>query len=441
MSSSNRQDVLAKEPIDMGENFGLEFFEDLNITVEEIPIDKDEEYKQYALSIYERIRNIQSPTVTSVVQEALVAQSNASTIPYVSVPLIEPEQEFTFSHGEIEGTEIISVQGVELLIPIPTHEATNAWRGRLHTYAEILNEQARNLAPCHKTIITDFQKAEDEDSFPLSSTRLRSSIRNLVISTMLKEVYLKRALHEYSQRCSQIKTQPDPADDGLWITREKPDRKVLSKPVMVQPLQRKMKFDSKTTLLLIQMQFSQAPDVRAQAKLDLNAKLDAERIRDVLKQPEVVLAIALAEARLTALEVLATIFPRHKDKGEHTCLSCMVAIQLQTPTIYHRRCKTVEWLTKYQPFKYDATEGAIVPISRAYISSEHRYRMCQLLELHAQLNGDIVIKNGSETTIWSRNQDGTLRRQNLATYREEDQIGTTAWRRKHGFTTKHGAVK
>lgn len=383
------------------------------------------------------------PSITTVVNEALVAQQKASTIQYVPIPIIEPEKEFTFSHCEVRGTEIVQVQGVELLIPIPTAEYTAAWNTKLQTYAEALNEQARNLAHCNKRILADFVRAEDTNSFTSHghSTRAQSNTRELVISVMLKEVYLKRALSEYSERCKQLKTQPDPADDGIWITGGNADRRVLSTPAMVQPLQRKMKFDSRTTLLLIQMQFSQAPDVRAQAKLDLNAKLDAERVKDVLRQPEVVLAIAIAEAKLTALEVLATLFPRQKEKGEHTCLSCMVAIQLQTLTIYHKKCQSVEWLTKYQPFKYDSIEGAIVPISRAYISPEHRYRMCQLLELHAQLNGDIIIKNGSETTIWTRNEDGTLRKSNLATYREEDQIGSFAWRKKHGYTTKHGAVK
>lgn len=58
MASTSRQENTDK-PINLGHNFGLEFFEDPNITVEPIPVDDDEEYKRYALTIYERIRSIE----------------------------------------------------------------------------------------------------------------------------------------------------------------------------------------------------------------------------------------------------------------------------------------------------------------------------------------------------------------------------------------------
>lgn len=200
------------------------------------------------------------------------------------------------------------------------------------------------------------------------------------------------------------------------------------------------KFDARTTLLVAQMQFSSKPEVRANAKLDLNSKLDNQRMNDIMCAPGDILAIAIAEARLTALETLSAIFPKLPGSNGHICLDCDTTVQLHT-TFYHKECATVLWLTKYQPLKYNQAEGAIIPIKRAYVSPTDRMRMCQLLELHAQLNGDIIVKNGTETTIWKRNADGTLRKTNLQTVREEDQIGSYAWRRKHGFTTSHGAVK
>jgi len=46
----------------------------------------------------------------------------------------------------------------------------------------------------------------------------------------------------------------------------------------------------------------------------------------------------------------------------------------------------------------------------------------------------IVVKTDQGTTVWQRKEDGTLYKVNIITRREEDIIGTHAWKVKHGFS-------
>jgi len=426
-----------------GADLLMDLYDSPDIQIQRIEADDEEQYRSYALSIYERIKSIKTGTNSAAVQESLIANQQACEIQYITVPVHEPTLEFNFQDHQIKMVDAVEVEDMSILIPVPKPEFVTEWTKQMDTYEKALEQQAEELYHACPAIITGFAKADQiPESLPAPAglTRALQKTRNHLMTIIMKEVYLKRALQTYSESCANLMVQQDPSTNGIWINRGAVNPKTLSLPVVVAPVQKKLKFDARTTLLLAQMQFSSKPEVRATAKLDLNAKLDNQRMNDLVQAPGDVLAIAVAEARLTALEVLAVVFPRLPGNSEHMCLHCNTAVQIKT-TFYHKSCTTVEWLTKYQPFKYNKAEGAIIPIKRAYISPTDRMRMCQLLELHAQLNGDIVVKNGSETTIWKRNPDGTLRKTNLQTIRDEDQIGSYAWRRKHGFTTRHGAVK
>lgn len=426
------------------EQFMLSFFDRPDIQVQEIHVDEDEEYRSYALSIYERVKNIKTGTNSAAVQEALAANAEACRLQYVRVPLQEPIMDFKFENSEVQELETVEVEDLNIIVPIPKSEHTRKWLEQMEAYEKTLDAQASELAHTFPNITKDFNKATRlPESHPAHMRLSRNvvHIRNMLMTLIIKEVYLKRALKSYGEQCTKLSVQPEPSTNGIWINRGKENRRLLSLPVIIAPIQKRLKFDAKTTLMLIQMQFSSRSEVRATAKLDLNARLEENRMQEIIQTPDAVLAIAIAEARLTPIEIISIIFPKQHGTNEHHCLSCNVAVETTAMTFYHSECKTVDWLTKYQPFKYNRKEGAIVPIERAYISPTHRLRMCQLLELHAQLNGDIIVKNGSETTIWKRNEDGTLRKVNLQTIREEDRVGTYAWRKKHGFTTAHGAVK
>lgn len=426
------------------DQFMLTFFDQPDLQVQAIQVDEEAEYRSYALSLYERVKSIKTGTNGAAIQETLTANELAGRLQYISIPLREPIMDFDFRQNEVKDLETVEVEDMNIVVPIPKAEHARKWLEQMEEYEKALDAHASELEHAFPTIATDFNRATRLPERHPASMRLSRDVlqtRNMLLTLLIKEIILKRNLKLYGDQCAKLLVQPDPSTDGIWINRGKEDPRSLMLPIVVVPVQRKLKFDARTTLLLIQMQFSAKPDVRATAKLDLNARLEQGRMNDVIASPDAILAIAIAEARLTPLEILSVMFPKPQNAQQHQCLSCNTTVHVSTTTFYHTKCITVEWLIKYQPFKYNEREGAIVPIKRAYVSPTHRMRMCQLLELHAQLNGDIIVKNGSETTIWKRNDDGTLRKVNLQSIREEDQVGSYAWRRKHGFTTAHGAVK
>jgi hypothetical protein len=178
--------------------------------------------------------------------------------------------------------------------------------------------------------------------------------------------------------------------------------------------------------------FSKRPDVRASAKLDLNAKLEYHKFQQVQQQGADVLAIVVSEARLTASEVLAILFPKQRDK-EAVCVRCETAVNVQS-TIYHRKCDVITWLTKYQPFTYEEVEQTLISVKRAYVSPDTRWRVSTILTLYHKLHNDIVIKTDREVVVWQRDGEGGLHKKPIRTMRDDEVVGTHAWKVKHGFS-------
>jgi inhibitor of KinA sporulation pathway (predicted exonuclease) len=103
-----------------------------------------------------------------------------------------------------------------------------------------------------------------------------------------------------AEKFACLEMQTDPTSDGAWITSGEMDRGELRKnPSVITPLKRRFKFDSRTPNLLRQMTFSKRQNVRGSAKLDLNPKLDFKHMQEIMSNSEDMLAIAVAEARLT----------------------------------------------------------------------------------------------------------------------------------------------
>lgn len=78
----------------------------------------DDVYRSYALSIYERVKGIHQQTSSSAVQEALVANTQAGCIQYITVPLHEPKMDFDFRDDQVRDWEPLQVEDMSILIPI-----------------------------------------------------------------------------------------------------------------------------------------------------------------------------------------------------------------------------------------------------------------------------------------------------------------------------------
>lgn len=407
-------------------DFFREFSGDEELQNDPISIKQGVVHQTYALSVYEMMKN-QNPSTSAAIKEA---QARMFT------PIRQPKLHFFIDMEEIKLFEKVDFDGDALVVPIPHHDYLQTWNKNIRAYEEALNEQAAELSQFRRARMAQFYSAtKAHEEFPPDQQISPGTIstRNAMLTVILKEKCLKQELEELAENCNKVEIQPDPCNGGIWITRQKESVASFRTPVMSVPSARKLNFDAITTQFLVQIQFSVCPQLRAQAKLNLNSKIDADKMIEVFNNPDALLAIAVAEARLTPLEVMSVIFPKHKG-SDAFCLRCLVPVSILDP-IYHRRCKTVKWLVKYQPFKYDDSTQRIVPISRAYLTPEHRYRLCSLLELHAQLNGDIVIKSGAETKTLIRYEDGKLRlKSGLPVIEAEEQVGTLAWRKKFGFT-------
>lgn len=195
------------------------------------------------------------------------------------------------------------------------------------------------------------------------------------------------------------------------------------------------RLNSTQTEHLVKLAFSSDPGVTAGARLDLNAKLDRRLFSKINEDVGTALDVAFSEALLSQSEILYTVFPQAGRSDQHLCLACNTEVALDA-TVYHRRCATIEWLTKHARFKYDLTTGLLEPKELIYISPDARARLIKILRYHAQLSVDIVHKTADKTIYWSRQEDDSLRATNVRTSPREDIPGTHQWMIAHGYQVK-----
>jgi hypothetical protein len=175
-------------------------------------------------------------------------------------------------------------------------------------------------------------------------------------------------------------------------------------------------------------------EVRAKAKLNLSARLEASIHREVIRNPALILSIVLAEACLSSEEVLGMLFQKDKTGEHRVCVHCKTCITISQLT-YHPKCPVVQWLIQRSHYTYDNQEKALCHRRKTWISPLQRSRLVELLRIHAALKCDIVFKTEVETVIWKRQENGTLRRVNVSNTKPEDIVGSYQWRKKHGISS------
>lgn len=414
------------------------FFDMPQLVIEAIPVDEQAVYEKHALSIYERVKALKDPTPTSVTSEAITAGIHANRVQFLTLPITERTLTVPdiIQPAEISRMESVTVCNNTYHVPIPHANLAQKWNDRVLPYRDEVLEQIGKVSEFDKSVqarITEIDAFVNVTQIIHRSQVVKDNF-SIMLTTILYEKLLKEKIRQFSEQCQAITVTHDYINHGLWMTDGEQTVKPTIVPRAVIPLQRRFRFDSRSTRLLVTLAFSKNNAERASAKLDLGSKINQEILGEVFSRPAQTLAIVLSEAQIVGAEAAAIIYPTKQNSTETICLCCNVAVNITGMVIHHQKCETVEWLCTYQPYKYCSDDRCLVPIRKALISPDNRRKISELLSLHHKLNNDIVIRTSGETTIWKRNENGTLTKQALRTVRPDEQVGTHAWKVRHGFS-------
>lgn len=180
------------------EHFMLTFFDRPDIQVQAVNVDKEEEYRSYALSLYERVKSIKTGTNSAAIQETLTANEQACRLQYISIPLQEPLMDFNFREKEVRDLETVEIEDMNIIVPIPKAEYSRKWLEQMEEYEKALDAHASELEHAFPNIIAEFNKATrlpERYPAPMRLSRDVIHIRNTLLTLIIKEIYLKRTLH------------------------------------------------------------------------------------------------------------------------------------------------------------------------------------------------------------------------------------------------------
>jgi hypothetical protein len=339
--------------------------------IEEICIDEEEEAKQYALRLYERIRRIDK----DVTEEAISSSSSSGA----SVSLTLSDDSFEGVQPEtIDVREFIefSVDGKLRVVPVfRGTQKMKEWVTVLNHHEQKLKKILKNLTeidPQHN-IFSELKKIQvDIQQIDMSAIRDKSK-RDLAKRTLyvnLAEDVIVQKLGSLAYDLKDMACIIDDTTQGLWVedNSNMDGHKILEQMSTDRVvLMRRYKFDGHQTSNLINLLFSRKPDVRAQAKLNLSAKLDQSIYHEVVQNPAKTQELVCSEAYLSQMEVLYLVFPKSDRNEDRICPSCGTAVALGR-AMYHSRCIVTKWLTEHCRFKYDVVDQCLTPKAMIYLS-------------------------------------------------------------------------
>jgi hypothetical protein len=406
----------------------------------EIEVDDELQSKLYSLSLYERIVRLEKPTDEVIEKEIL--ETVDSQVSVTSLTYSEDSfDELQAATGDIK--DIVTYEVEEMVVKVPIfkkprdllnwskvldHHST-----RITSIANDLDALRRDKAVSEK--LTQLHKTSQRIEYKSKDKSVRDSVMTTVyVSLAERWIYDKIGSVAYHFRT--LRGIIDEVTDGLWVNKlsDKRGQHLLNRlGVRRVAIRRRYKFDANQTGHLIKKIFSCQPDVRANAQLNIGAKLDQKLFDEVQNNCAKVLEHIVSEAQLSQEEILFLVFPRHEKTDDRMCLSCEVAINLGN-VVYHARCKTVQWLERHARFSYNADEQSIHASQMVYLDADTRSRLTNILDMHAQLKRDIVQKTPTQTKYWRRADDGTLKPQIIRSQREDELVGSYAWRKARGLS-------
>lgn len=410
-------------------------------SVEVIPIEDDIDYKAYAFTLYERVRKItQSKTTTNIVDEAIASTSTSKTSTVVSLPDDDSLESDIDIPAQSDDFKTVNFNNDTFIIPVFKKKKD------LLEWVKVLQHHEKRLI----TTIHDASVLENTEEYREEAKRLADESRKMsfdrvkdkskleiyqkVVYILALERYVYNKIGSLAHACGNVKGRIDSNTGGLWISNVDKQHPAFSRLSTKRVTLNKIyRFDEYMTKNLVRVLFSKNPEIRAHAKLTLSSKTDPSKFSQILTNGGQVLESVCSEAGLTQDEILHLVFPKIEKGEEKRCISCDTAVNVSR-TIYHEKCLTVRWLIDHCHFKYDEDERCLQAKDVMYLCAETRRRLNLLLHLHSQLNRDIVHKTDKDVVIWKRQKNGELVRSQLDSRSEDEIVGSSAWRQKHGLT-------
>ena len=403
-----------------------------------IPISEDEIYQQHVMSLYSRIKRIEGRSRVEMSEEILQSsdQRDKQTLLDTS-PSKNSSPELVFDISQIKEFVKIDTEYGTYTVPIPKHEFLQQWDAVLTTHENFIESKVQNIEEFEQHQYNIIQVIRDHVStIPLTcKNKQRVKILRRCIATLIAEDLLYRKLDQVIEHLSTVYAGQDSAYEGLWLSTDNRDSQQFLNTIGTKfvPVTRRYKLDAITTAHLIQHTFTQDHEIRAKAKLSMSSRLPSQTYNEIVQDPSRVLEIVIAEACLTPDEIVGLLFPKSKSGKDRVCVHCKTTVHGNDLT-YHGKCKVVQWLEQRSHFEYDTIEKAFKRRKKVWINPKQRARLIEILRLNAALKRDIVIQNDEGTTIWQREEDGTLKRVAVSTQRPENIVGTYEWRKRHGIS-------
>lgn len=406
-----------------------------------IPL-SDEEYEaswQRELgTMWQRITALRCPT-----NDAIENEATASPIA-VSIPDSTEESDESIDSilDDIdESKEIKSVNtsyGV-FDVPIPKIAYIGRWQTKVNHFMALARYRIRILCEFEgipdrtEPILKMFQDDIKRINWNIKNAERTRMAKNILVLQMCESMIFtkvgkiadgcKNVNFTISEFCKTVSVKGEREEDVTFLQSMATKHHVLQRNYQLTP---------ESVGALIRSLFSSDPFVRAQAKLELNSKLNETHYRSVIRCGPSVLEAVFSEARLTSKEILGVIFEKRRD-GVNTCVSCGTSVNLDDTLVYHNKCIVVEWLTQHCHFRYETQGGYLHERPAIILSALQRARLHQILRLNAMLSVDVHQRTQGGLTIWERQPSGRLHKKTITTMREDQIVGSQTWLRNHGM--------
>ncbi|APG78159.1 hypothetical protein [Hubei tetragnatha maxillosa virus 8] len=411
-----------------------QLFGDIDITVTKIDVNEDAEYQKYALSLYEKLKLRNGPDVNAIIAELQKEKKERdNNITCLTFTVEKGEDCFDIKDEQVEQTYGVRIhdESIQLLVPKKNHEEDIVSRGTSYlryirdSIIELSSDGIEKRTYSTNNIIPEIERIKLPDGW----SKCQKQAVRIQAQIIIDERVMRSKLKTFAKFTSEMKFKSDPIGKGVWnITGTKIP---TTSPILTAD--ERLRLNSSSMDDLCTITFSNKVGTIARAKMNLSSKVSKKVFDLVIRDSETILAIALAEARVTPFEALSSVFKMNKDNESYTCYACGTAVALKRHT-YHSQCKVIQWLLKYYPFEYDQVEQQLSILSAIYISPQTRQRISNILELHNKLNNDIVVRNQDQKVVWSRQEDGSLVRNVYNTDGYVDQVGSHDWRVRVGLS-------
>lgn len=360
--------------------------------IEEIPIDEEQEAKQYMISMYERLNRLREK---HELEEESISSSGTSGQSTSVVFSDDSAEEKEPDALQIERFLTVDSNGTYVTVPLLKKDGLKRWNNVVEHHERRIKDVIVKLDKLnnHRDLVQQIRSAASLEQYQPSikikdKVQKHLALRTLAVGAMEKIAF--DAIGIIAFNLKDLECMIDKVTNGVWITPPKDEYVktfISSMGTSRMVLTRRFNFNARQAESLVSLLFSFEPDVRARAKLDLNASVNQEIFRELVHYPGRTLEIVCAEAMLTKSEILYIVFP--KVNTQRICLACRTAVELNE-VVYHGKCRTVEWLTRYCKFAYDDSDQCIVEKSDYYLNPQSRRLLVELLNIHAKLKRDMV---------------------------------------------------